>query len=185
MIKLIAGGDQLRAGIRFFDQQRQQNSSDASGILATDGCRELIWYSRGATKVLRNILCPTAPLDAVICDFAGSVGTQNSAIAILLNPDLLQLHLLNGETFDIQLPFPMIKMFPSSSGLILQRKSSTAEFRAVLPVNVNSEFGSIWTGVNIDDKFDVKLWLEETENTNSLQFPVLNKNNIPILNLNA
>lgn len=177
MIKFFAGGDQLRSGVRLYDQQRQRNSSDANGVLATDGCRELIWYSRGATKVLRNILCPNPPLDAVVCDFAaaaGSEGSQNSAIAILLTPDLLQLHLLNGETFDIQLPFPMTKIFPSSSGLILQRKPSTAEFRADLPVNVNSEFGSIWAGANRDDKFDVKLWLEEMDNTSSLQFPVVN-----------
>jgi hypothetical protein len=102
MIPFTACGEHLESGIRLFDQYGQRNSGDGNGLLATDGDKELIWYSEGAEKVLRRISCPNTPIDAVICDFIVVPGSENlrgSAIAILLTSELLQLHLFNGETF--------------------------------------------------------------------------------------
>lgn len=166
------------SGIRLFDQCRQRSNHDARGIVATDGNRELIWYSKEATKVLRNISCSSVPLDAIICQFAVAAGAEslhNSAIAILLNCDLLQLHLVNGEIFDIHLPFPMIKICSSSAGLILQRKHSPLVIqrnRSGTSTNTNARSCPVGTDVNGDGNFDLRLWLDESNEESDLPFEV-------------
>ena len=180
MIPFTSCGESFLSGIRLFDQNRQRSNHDAGGIVATDGNRELIWYSKGATKVLRNISCSSVPLDAVICQFAVATGAEslhNSAIAILLTCDLLQLHLINGEIFDIHLPFPMIRICSSSAGLILQRKHTPLVFqryRNETSTNINSQFCPIGVAANVDGNFDLKLWLDESNEENNLPFEVRN-----------
>lgn len=169
MIPFTACGDHFNHGVKLYDQGRQRSSHGANGLLATDGCRELIWYSEAATKVLKSISCASVPVDAVICDFAvsnaGEGSPNNSAIAILLTSDLLQLHLLNGETFDIHLPLPMVKIFSSSAGLLLQRKPSSVEFQSdqiTAHSNRSSQLFAVGTDVG---NFNAKLWLDESSDT--------------------
>ena len=176
MIPFTACGDHFNNGLKLYDQERQRSSNGANGLLATDGYRELIWYSKGATKVLKSISCASVPVDAVICDFAvtdaNGGSPHNSAIAILLTPDLLQLHLLNGETFDIHLPLPMAKIFSSSAGLLLQRKPSSVEFQSdqikAYP-NRSSQLFAVGTDVG---NFDSKLWLDESIHETAMQSEV-------------
>ena len=181
MIPFSVCGEKSGLGIYFFDQHGQRSSDDESGILATDGDKQIIWYSKGAVKVLRNISCPNKPIDALICNFAGAPGSINartSAIAILLTSELLQLHLFNGETFDIHLPVPMTKIFSSSQGLLLQRTTTSYEqFRPVASdsSNINSLFSSRGSHLDREDSFDVKLWLDEANDANEKKMKVNNQ----------
>ena len=178
MIPFTTCGKDFEAGIRLFDQRGQRSIGDDHGVLATDGDRQLIWYSKGATKVLRSISCSNVPIDAIICNFPvapTSERIRSTAIAILLTSDLLQLHLFNGETFDIHLPFPMAKMYSSSEGLILQRKLSPVEFFNYLDTSsmkMNSHFNMNDSDLNRERPFDVKLWLDETHDEQQMQFEV-------------
>jgi hypothetical protein len=176
MIPFTSCGESFLSGIRLFDQNRQRSNHDAGGIVATDGNRELIWYSKGATKILRNISCSSVPLDAVICQFAVATGAEslhNSAIAILLTCDLLQLHLVNGEIFDIHLPFPMIKICSSSTGLILQRKHTHSVFeRNRSGTSTKSQFCRAGVVANGESNFDLKLWLDESNEETDLPLEV-------------
>ena len=163
MIPFTVSGERFESGIRLFDQYGQRSSGDGNGLLATDGDKELIWYSEGAVKVLRRISCENVPIDAVICDFAVVPGSENrrgSAIAILLTSEILQLHLFNGETFSIHLPFPMSKMYTSSEGLLLQRKLPPKEIVPDTSTSMNSNHFPYTDDSNRDDGFDVKLWLD-------------------------
>lgn len=178
MIPFTTCGETFEPGIKFLDQTGQRSSGDDHGVLATDGDKQLIWYSKGATKVLRSITCTNAPIDAIICDFPvvpRSERIRSCAIAILLTSELLQLHLFNGETFDIHLPFPMTKMYSSSAGLILQRKLSSLEFLNELntnSININSHFTCNDGDINRDSYFDVKLWLDESDGEQQKKFEV-------------
>ena len=177
MIPFTAGGDLFNHGIKLYDQERQRSSHGANGFLATDGCKELIWYSKGATKVLKSISCASVPVDAVICDFAssnaGGGSPHNSAIAILLTSDLLQLHLLNGETFDIHLPLPMVKIFASSTGLLLQRKPSSVEFQSD-QIHAHSNRSSQLFAVGTDvGNFNAKMWLDEANDESNVSFTAI------------
>ena len=178
MIPFTFCGKDFEAGIRLFDQCGLRNSGDDHGLLATDGDRQLIWYSKAATKVLRSISCSNVPIDAIICSFPvapTSERIRSSAIAILLTSDLLQLHLFNGETFDIHLPFPMAKIYSSSEGLIMQRKVSPVEFFSDLntsSVNISPHFNANDSEMSRERSFDVKLWLDETNDEQQMQFEV-------------
>ena len=87
----------------------------------------------------------------------------------------LQLHLFNGETFDIHLPFPMAKIYSSSEGLIMQRKVSPVEFFSDLntsSVKINPHFNANDSEMSRERSLDVKLWLDETNDEQQMQFEV-------------
>lgn len=164
MIPLTVCGGHFQPGITLFDQNRQRSNGDY-GILGTDGDKELIWYSKNGVRVQRSISCAQVPLDAVICDFivtSTAESHKTSAIAILLTEDLLQLHLFNGETFDIHLPVPMSMICSSSEGLLLQRKLDPSEYHSTTSALHISQSRFSDDNIYMDNSFDVKSWLDET-----------------------
>jgi hypothetical protein len=166
MIPLTVCGGHFQSGITLFDRYRQRSNGNY-GILGSDGDKELIWFSKNGITVLRSISCAQIPIDAVICDFkvTSSVeGHKTSAIAILLTEDLLQLHLFNGETFDIHLPAAMSMIYSSSEGLLLQRKHDPPEFLSATSSLHISQSRVSDDNIYMDNSFDVKSWLDETNN---------------------
>jgi len=174
-----------------------QHLFDGTLLAVDDATNELVWYAAGGAMVVKRLSCDTKPLDAVVCAFPrlaertypaddeqGPVRT--SALAVLVTPDTLQLHLLNGQVFDIHLPTKFARVFAVRDGLLLQRKTLEVEAMAAASsfaahthasVNFGERFDPSHPGAGLfdgtqghggsriggfDANFDVKNWLDET-----------------------
>jgi hypothetical protein len=130
------------------DESKNSNiNSNGKGILVNDkinGKSNVIWYSKSGLSVIRQFLCECDPVDFALCSPFPIIendddipiqtyikeketkdeNNNEAIVAILLTSKLLRLHLNSGEIFDIQLPYPMIKIFSSPYGIILERYKS-------------------------------------------------------------
>ena len=190
-----AGGDLFRhaKGKQLFDVKGQRLYS---ALLAVDNrTNELIWYASGGSKVLKRLVCDSKPLDAVVCEFPkvsgrnyapddDQVPARTSALAVLVTADVLQLHLVNGQVFDVHLPVKVARIFATGEGLLLQRKILELETMTAASLTIQSHHSQFserfdpsiaaQSGINsgfldgnqtnsaFNANFDVKNWLDET-----------------------
>ena len=189
------GGDLFRHAT---DKQLflKEGSSLYSALLAVDNStNELVWYASGGAKVLKRLVCDSKPLDAVVCEFPkvsgrnyapddDQVPARTSALAVLVTADVLQLHLVNGQVFDVHLPVKVSRIFATGEGLLLQRKILELETMAAASLTLQSHHSQFserfdpsiaaQSGINsgfldgnpinttFNANFDVKNWLDET-----------------------
>ena len=124
--------NQFAAGDIPLDICRQRYASDKFGILTFDPeAKELNWFSSESENKIWKLYCETNPLDAIIVSFPASIYDSNNnetCIAVLISSDLLRLHSIKGQVFDIHLPVKMTKLFSANNiGLVLQRKALEIE----------------------------------------------------------
>lgn len=100
--------------------------SNIHGSLVIDDKNRVIWLSESGATIIRQFFCENRPIDAKICQFQSFHDPDNDvdtgpSIAILLSYELLRIHRVTGENYDIQLNQPICKIHPSPFGITLQR----------------------------------------------------------------
>jgi hypothetical protein len=99
-------------------------------ILTRNHCNKRItWFSEGGLRVIRKFQFETVPLQAVFCTFLDGFNKADNrfevdAIAVLVTSFELHLFFLNGESYEIKLPFQMRCIVNTSFGLVFERTSS-------------------------------------------------------------
>lgn len=138
----------LERGERVVDSGKDSSSHEILTINIQ--LKRVAWYSKLGCRLLKSVACSVAPMQAIFCEFQLSSGisaaddasttqhrTIRKAVAILLSPTELHVHLLSGEQFTIQLNLGGVKSITAflPVGILLQCEKSKAAAASSKPVD--------------------------------------------------
>lgn len=139
-------------------------------VLAIDTVNKaVVWLSQNCLRVIRSYSLHSLPLHATFCAFdapthgnpaSSSSGSDSDTnrdnhsrlhrgIAILVTHTYLQLHMLSGESYDLQLSVPMQTMVALPRGLLFHAVTSDDDSNGDSTRTANTNGGD--TSITIDD----------------------------------
>ena len=151
------------------------NVSHVHGSLVIDDKNRVIWLSESGSTILRQYFCESRPIDAKICHFKSFNNDDNDvdngpSIAILLTYELLRIHRVTGDNYDIQLHQPICKIYSSPYGITLQRRIDNIDISYRNNKKKKDTTLNIFTPISTNETSTLKL---DTDEYNPEPLPLL------------